>query len=283
MLVFEKTLFGTPECELDLTELFPVKKERLRFYTKLQLFLASDQTNSDIFSLKRDKLRYHTESFISDKSDKRPPLLLLLGNPASHSTASGMCFSFEGSGREHRFWKALRETELLNFQSEQTKPSNNYRDLNNLRREALLNLNYASPFRVGIAVFYSMPSPASDPMWSGVNGLQRLLGQKALDIIAVEEEKRIARILAIFMNHAGGIISFQRDAYNKLISQDSLSYSLSLALQGSLIGRCKRDSRIPLVGAPPTRFLHGKSCQEALKKCARFIINRAQVEDLNQI
>jgi hypothetical protein len=278
MLVFEENLFGIPECELDLAKLFPDKKERLRFDGKLQSFLASDPTNSEIYFLKRDALRYYTESFISNNNDGRPPLLLLLGNPASHSTAAGMCFAFEGSRREHRFWKALRETELLDFLPEQIDPNHNYRELNNLRKQALLNLDYISPFRVGIAVFYSMPSPASDQKWSGVNGLRRLLGQRALNIIAAEEEKRIARILDVFMKQAGGIIVFQRDAYNNLISQDSLPYSLNLALQGSLIGKYKRDSRIPLVGSPPTRRLRGESSMAAFRKCKDFIINSTMLD-----
>ncbi len=71
MLVFEENLFGIPECELDLAKLFPDKKERLRFDGKLQSFLASDPTNSEIYFLKRDALRYYTESFISNNNDGR--------------------------------------------------------------------------------------------------------------------------------------------------------------------------------------------------------------------
>jgi hypothetical protein len=38
-------------------------------------------------------------------------------------------------------------------------------DKNEIKRNALLELKYHSPSRVGIAVFNSLPSSASDPKW----------------------------------------------------------------------------------------------------------------------
>ena len=32
---------------------------------------------------------------------------MVFGNPASHSIKEGMFFSFEGNGKEHRFWKDI--------------------------------------------------------------------------------------------------------------------------------------------------------------------------------
>ena len=46
-----------------------------------------------LYSQLQDKLG----QLIPAKTDKRPPLLLVLGNPATHSVESGMFFSFEGN------------------------------------------------------------------------------------------------------------------------------------------------------------------------------------------
>jgi len=94
-------------CEIDLKKLFPATKERDRFDNNWSDLLESDQCNKEIFELKRDLLKYQSEQLIPSKSDDRPPLLLVLGNPASHSVKAGMFFSFEGDKKEHRFWKHI--------------------------------------------------------------------------------------------------------------------------------------------------------------------------------
>jgi hypothetical protein len=90
-------------CEIDLKKLFFVPKERERFNKKWKDFLESDSCNKDLFDLKGDRLKYKSEQLIPTKLDNRPPLLLVLGNPASHSVKAGMFFSFEGNKKEHRF------------------------------------------------------------------------------------------------------------------------------------------------------------------------------------
>jgi len=87
-------------CEIDLKKLFLVPKERERFNKKWKDFLESDSCNKDLFDLKGDRLKYQSEQLIPTKLDNRPPLLLVLGNPASHSVKAGMFFSFEGNKKE---------------------------------------------------------------------------------------------------------------------------------------------------------------------------------------
>ena len=94
-------------CEIDLKKLFPAPKQRERFNKKWKDFLESDSCNKEIFKLKGDMLKYQSEQLIPSKPDDRPPLLLILGNPASHSVKGGMFFSFEGNKKEHRFWKHI--------------------------------------------------------------------------------------------------------------------------------------------------------------------------------
>ena len=48
--------------------------------------------------LQKDDLVYRTEQLVPEKKDKRPPLLLVFGNPASHSVQAGMFFAFDDDG-----------------------------------------------------------------------------------------------------------------------------------------------------------------------------------------
>lgn len=95
--------FGTQVYELDLIQLYPQRDDLDAFLRRWSEFAASDPSLADVCFLEGDKLRYFTESFVSPQVDARPPLLILLGNPAPHSVASGICFAHEGKGKEHRF------------------------------------------------------------------------------------------------------------------------------------------------------------------------------------
>jgi hypothetical protein len=79
-------------CEIDLKKLLSAPKERERFNKKWKDFLESDPCNNEIFELKGDRLKYQSEQLIPTKPGNRPPLLLVLGNPASHSVKEGMFF-----------------------------------------------------------------------------------------------------------------------------------------------------------------------------------------------
>lgn len=263
MLSFDDTTFGIQECKLNLAELYPGVKERSDFQKRFGAFIGSDKTTQSLFELSGDTLTYKTEVFASDRIDDRPALLLLLGNPASHSVESGWCFAFEKSGSEHRFWKVLREVGILTFFDQGS---------NEARREALWELHYNSPFRVSIAVFYSIPSPASTRGWSGVNGVRRLLRARAFRAITTYEEKRIQSLVSRFISPAGGIIAFQKDAYNGVRSQDSPAYSRDWANHGLLVGKYKLDENIRLAGSPPTRVMQSERSKQVLEKHKNWLL-----------
>jgi hypothetical protein len=71
--------------------------ERDRFESRWSDFLKSDDNNDYLFILQKDSLIYRTEQLVPKKKDKRPPLLLIFGNPASHSVKAGM-FAFTEQG-----------------------------------------------------------------------------------------------------------------------------------------------------------------------------------------
>ena len=79
------------------------KKARSKFSAK---------SDPKIFELQGNKLTYKSEQLIPVKTDKRSPLQLVLGNPASYSVEAGMFFAFEGDGKEHRFWKNILNRQI---------------------------------------------------------------------------------------------------------------------------------------------------------------------------
>ncbi len=185
-----------PECTIDLGRLFETEEERARFDEKWEPFLHSDPYNESIFRRSGNKLSYYSEHLIPRKEDSRPPLLLIFGNPASHSVAADMFFAFKDNGRENRFWKSiLAPAGVLSLLFDESLP---VKELNALRLQQLTDLNYESPFRIGLSVFISMPSAPAGP-WGGVAGIRKLIGVRALRLLEAEETKRIIKCAKAFI------------------------------------------------------------------------------------
>ena len=240
-------------CEISLKKLLPAPKERDRFDKNWEAFLESDPCNKQIFKLRGNQLIYHSEHLIPTKKDKRPPLLLVFGNPASHSVAAGMFFAFKDNGKENRFWKSiLKLAGVLSFSFDEDLPAVK---LNALRRKQLLELDYESPFRIGLCVFISMPSAPGGP-YGGVAGVRKLLGVSVLRRLEAEDSKRITKCANVFIGDdpRGKVVTFQKNAWNGLKSDGDVSYSIEDAKKGKLLGTLKGMPNTPLLGVPPTRL-----------------------------
>ena len=250
-------------CRIDLKQLFPAtkKRERERFEKKWEAFLESDSCNRDIFKREGDYLIYHSEQLIPTKLDNRPPLLLVFGNPASHSVKEGMFFSFEGDKKEHRFWKhILQPAGILDLPYDKKLSVS---ALNKHRKNQLLNLDYKSGFRIGLCVFISIPSAPSGP-WSGIAGVQKLIGAKAMRSLEKEESRRVIECAKKFLTPNGIAVAFQKNAWNALRSSKDREYKLTLAKDGKLKGRLKEMTNVPLLGVPPTRL--SSPCSKMLRQ-----------------
>jgi len=249
------------KCRINLDRLFQGKSERERFDSKWKKFIKSDEANNGLFQKKDNKLSYDSEQLIPTKVNSKPPLLLVLGNPASHSVKNGMFFSFEGDGREHRFWKnILKPAGILNFNSSKNFSNNR---LNQQRKKQLLELTYKSPYRIGLCVFLSMPSAPKGP-WGGVAGIHKLIGAKAMRRLETEESQRIVECAKRFIKRKGAVVTFQKNAWNALRSEKDPEYNIELAKQGKLIGALKVLPHIPMCGVPPTRLTG--PCQRVLSR-----------------
>ena len=247
------------KCEINLDLLFDTSRERERFDRRWDAFLESNPHNPNIFKKTGNRLYYLSEQLVPKKCDDRPPLLLVLGNPASQSVANGMFFSFEGSGTEHRFWKyILKRSGTLNLTYDKNLPVD---ELNAKRQKQLLNLAYDSPFRIGLCVFITLPSAPGGP-WGGVAGVQKLIGLRALRKLEQEESSRVLKLAEKFINSKGAAIAFQKNAWNCLRSEKDAEYSIGSARAGSLKGTLKGHNDLPLLCVPPTRL--AGPCRTAL-------------------
>ena len=233
----------------------------MRFEDRWEPFLKSDPHNPDIFKKSGNRLHYLSEQLVPKKPDDRPPLLLVLGNPASQSVANGMFFSFEGNGTEHRFWKSiLKGSGVLELSYDKSLPVDK---LNDIRKKQLLDLAYDSPLRIGLCVLITFPS-APGGTWGGVAGVQKLIGVKALRKLEQEESTRVLKLSEKFLNPGGTAIAFQKNAWNSLRAENDSEYSIGAARAGSLNGTLKGHNDLALFCVPPTRL--AGPCANALRR-----------------
>jgi len=249
-----ETSAGRIECALDLSRLYPSESEFAGFEKRYKAFCSSekcDNWNKKVYELKGKLLTYKSEQLIPFKTGKKPPLLLIFGNPASHSVVAGCFFAFK-NGRENGFWKhLLGNAGVLKFGLQEGDIK---KEQNRTRMKQVLALDYDSPFRIGLCVFISMPSPAGGP-WSGVAGIRKLLGAGALKQVEALEAARILGLARRFLADRGAAVTFQRNAWEGLRSENDPHYSIGNAREGKLRGSLRRMPYIRLLGVPPTRLL----------------------------
>lgn len=264
LLQFSAIHNGTQQAELSLDALYD-PDGLSAFESRWEAFFASDSAHPDIYHKVGTVLQYQTGYFVPTLLDDRPPVLLLFGNPASHSTKIGMCFSYEGKQRPHRFWSVLAKTGFLTFHFGDDTPTLDTIARNAQVRDYFLNLDYTSPFRIGIAPILSMPSTASAPPWSGVGGLYKLFGKRALTLLLEEEKKRVHHIVQTFLGNNGVLVAFQKDAYESVRLPTSPPFSLPLVKANQIESRYIENHAIPVLVAPPTRFWTGETILNRLK------------------
>lgn len=262
--LIEYTKTETPgqfACKISIDELFESTKEKEKFFKKLPKFLNSDYRNQQVYQVDDRFIKYNSEELIPNIRNNRQALLLILGNPASHSIIEGMFFAFEGNKKEHRFWrKILPESGIvdLSILSEKTPEEKNIE-----RRNQIINTTYMSQFQLGLSVFYSMPSGASDK-WSGVAGITKLLGKRALTKLEQEEKKRLFITIQSFVNNNGSVLVFQKNAWENLKSESDPSYNSKIVNNCGIVGKVE-NQKTSLICVPPTRL--SGPCSRVIKKC----------------
>ena len=249
-------------CELDLLKLYPDHNKLGEAQDRFRRFMKSDDDLKDIYRLDGNRLFYDSEQLIPEKTNGKPSLLMVFGNPAPLSIKQGMFFGYEGDRKEHRFWKHILKGAGINGLIFEDGVS--VEERNEQRRTRVFDLKYKAQVRLGFCVYISMPSPASHEKWGGVAGIHRLFGKNAMAVISKYETERVLKIAKRFLSDGGKAAAFQKNAWEGLRAEKDPQYKLELAKKGKLIGSLRGMNDIPLYGLPPTRLTG--PCREALKE-----------------
>lgn len=207
----------TQRVEIDLTGICEQSRQDLK--NKITKYLKYKGKN--IFNFEAgNKLVYKTEVLIPKVNKDRLNILMVLGNPAVHSVAERMFFSYEGAEgkwREHRFWRALRECKVLKFNSDLGKPSRENIDrINKYKRDCLLNGQYDSDFNIFLLPYFSFPTPPSGEC-NGVPGITKIVGKEIFKEMREFEYQRFKGI--VLCNDIKNVICFQKTNALKEIKQ----------------------------------------------------------------
>lgn len=257
----------TQSVEIDLTEIPAQSRGDLE--SKITEYLK--YKDKSIFRFDAgDKLVYETEILISKVNKNRLNILMVLGNPAVHSVAERMFFSYErtptGKMREHRFWRALRECKVLKFNSDLGKPTpQNIEKINACKRDWLLNGKYDSDFNIFLLPYFSFPTPASGKC-SGVAGIKKILGKEIFEEMKEFEFQRFKDIISY--NNIENVLCFQKSDVLKEIRKWTKCEQAKSILNDPNYPVYKIDialKHVTLYTVPPTRRLHINKYKEILR------------------
>ncbi len=251
--------------EVDLTGISVQSRQDLG--SKVTKYLRYKDKN--IFKFETgDKLVYKTEVLIPKINKDGLNLLLVLGNPAVHSVAEGMFFSYEKTRskeklREHRFWRALKDCGILKFDGDLKKPTpENIEEINDYKRKCLLNGEYDSAFNIFLLPYFSFPTPAS----SGVNGIRKIVGRTIFEEMKKFEFQRFKEI--VLGNDIKNVICFQKSDARKEIVKQAEGKPIKHILDDPDYPVYKIDivsKHVTLYTAPPTRDFYKVKAKKILK------------------
>jgi len=227
-----------------------------------------------------NKLIYKTEVLVPKvRRPNRVDLLLLLGNPATHSVQSGMFFAYEiRKGRqgvptwtEHRFWRALRHTdcEVLRFRYELPNPKKSNIDrINAYKRKHLLDSDYKSRFNISILPYFSFPTPSS----AGVNAIRSIVGGTIFARMRKEEFRRFKD--TVIPNDLKDIICFNKTVAEEISGNANGEKRSS---RGQLVYELHDDLKgVRMYYAGPTRRMHTEEGKRTLAAITSAILSQRE-------
>lgn len=161
-------LNGHYKVTIDLSKWLP-QYELLSFTRAFQRIGPEDKYFSDICSLDGSVLKYESESLFPDKYDQhKKKIMIVLGNPATHSVSGGMFFYSKSNGDRHPFWTKLEKADLM----PRVKP-NTRKEEAKVRKKLILDGETSQKYLLGLTTFYSFPTPVSGD-YKDVKGVEAL-------------------------------------------------------------------------------------------------------------
>jgi len=251
--------------EIDLTEIPDQSRQNIE--SKITYLKHINTEHKKIFKFEgANKLVYKTEILLPKVNKNRLNVLMVFGNPAVHSIVEGMFFSYErtrteGKWREHRFWTALRDCEVLKFKRNTENPTpQNIKKINDYKRDCLLSGRYQSDFNIFLLPYFSFPTPASGE-YNGVNGIPKIVGKHIFARMKEFEFRRFERI--ILYNDIKNIICFQKSALREI--KRTKCEQISNVLSNPVYKIDDALKHVTLYTAGPTRYLYTNKAKKILE------------------
>jgi len=159
---------GHYKVTIDLSKWLP-QDGLLSFTQEFQRIGTEDTDFSDLCSLNGSLLHYTSETLFPEKYDQnKENVMIVLGNPATHSVAGGMFFYSRSDGNRHQFWGKLEEAGLMpkvryNTRIEEAR----------VRKKLILDGATSHKYLLGLTTFYSFPTPVHGD-YQDVKGVETL-------------------------------------------------------------------------------------------------------------
>lgn len=181
----------------------------LSFAREFQRIGSKDTIFSDLCSLSGSLLQYTSESLFPDKyAQNKEKIMIVLGNPATHSVAGGMFFYSRSDGNRHQFWGKLEEAGLMpriryNTRIEEAR----------VRKKLIIDGVTSHKYLLGLTTFYSFPTPVHGD-YQDVKGVETLF-RSALNVVQLME---LDRLLSYEFSQDALFVFTQKSSYRYAVS-----------------------------------------------------------------
>lgn len=194
-------------------------KSNLKKLVKKDRFIKKGRDGLPIINITKineNELSYTSETIFPQRCDsEKEKVLLVFGNPATHSIKYGMFFFSKSNLSRHNIWKKLHKKELITMVNYSNSP--NLSKLEIRTKEAKERIEMISKgetsqnYLVGLTTFYSFPTPVIDKYkFSNVSGVLKLF-KPIIDSTNIMESKRI---LGYSFTNDATLVFVQKDSYD---------------------------------------------------------------------
>jgi hypothetical protein len=190
-------------------------KHNLNDLVKIDPFITG-RNGLPIIKIKENVLTYISETIFPRRPDsEKEKVLLVLGNPATHSIKYGLFFFSKSNFGRHNIWNKLHDANLITMVDYSN--SSNLSKLEIRTKEAnekikmISNGNTSEKYLLGLTTFYSFPTPVIDKYkFSNVSGVLRLFNP----IIDSLNEMESKRILSYSYTNDATLVFVQKNSYD---------------------------------------------------------------------
>lgn len=150
-------------------------------------------------------LSYKSETLLPEKYDTtKPRVLLVLGNPATHSIKNRMFFFSKNDGKKrHSFWGKLDNAGLLKKVEKDSR-----KEEADERRNVIMGGSEGMDYVIGLTTFYSFPTPVEGD-YKDVAGVRKLFSS----LIPKIEEEEYERIKGYPFSKDAILVFTQKSSY----------------------------------------------------------------------